>query len=90
MPSDILDIVQAGLEVAKSVPNIPDRVRATEMPAATTPEEIEANKQRYHNTDYDIADALEPGERFLTNEEAAERRAEIMRKRKEQGLDIYN
>ena len=90
MPDDILDIVKVGVEVAKTAPQMRDNVKATEIPAATTPEEIEANRIRFENTQFDIAEALEPGERFLTEEEAAARREEIMRQRKEQGLDIYN
>lgn len=90
MPDDILDLVKAGLEVAKVAPKMPDKVQAKEIPAAQTPEDIARNKAAFHNIANDISDALEPGERYLTPEEAKQRRAAIIEERKAAGLDVFN
>lgn len=90
MPDDILDLVQAGVEVAKATPKIKDRVEAKEIPAAESPEDIARNKAAFHNIAADINDALEPGERYLTPEEAKARRAALIEERKQAGLDVFN
>jgi len=89
MPDDILAIVEAGMEVAKTAPKMRDNVEAKEIPAAVTPEQIAANKARYDNTQNDIAEALKPGERYLTEAEAKARREKLMQQRKEQGLNVF-
>lgn len=89
MPDDILAIVEAGMEVAKTAPKMRDNVEAKEIPAAATPEQIAANKARYDNTQNDIAEALKPGERYLTEAEAKARREKLMKQRKEQGLNVF-
>lgn len=89
MPDDILAIVEAGVEIAKTTKKLRDSVEAKPMPDAHTPEQIAANKARYENTNNDIAEALAPGERYLTEAEAKERREKLMQQRKEQGLNIF-
>lgn len=90
MPDDILDIVKVGVEVAKTAPKVKDTVVAKEMPPATTAEEIARNKAIYDNVNNDIAESLAPGERFLTEEEAKERRAALIAQRKEAGLNPFD
>jgi len=90
MPDDILDLVQAGVEVAKATPKVKDRVEAKEIPAAESPEDVARNKAAFHNIAADINDALEPGERYLTPEEAKARRAALIEERKQAGLDVFN
>lgn len=90
MPDDILDIVQAGVEVAKATPKMKDRVEAKEIPAATSPEDVARNKAAFHNIAADISDALEPGERYLSPEEAKARRAALIEERKAAGLEVFN
>lgn len=90
MPNDILDLVQIGIEVAKTTPKRKDVVEAKEIPAATSPEEIERNKIRFHNTANDINDALAPGEHYLTEEEAKERRQQLKEKREAAGLGVFD
>jgi len=90
MPDDILEIVKAGVDVAKTAPKFKDNVEATDMPAATTPEEVIANVAKFKDTKSDIAASLKPGERFLTEEEAAENRKKIAEARKEKGLGVFD
>lgn len=90
MPDDILDLVQAGVEVAKATPKVKDRVEAKEIPVAESPEDVARNKAAFHNIAADINDALEPGERYLTPEEAKARRAALIEERKQAGLDVFN
>lgn len=67
MPDDILGVVQAGVEVAKTIR--PQRF----APAEDIPE----NEADFYNVKNDIAAALGEGERFLSEADAAKRRAEI-------------
>lgn len=90
MPDDILDLVMAGVEVAKVAPKIKDKVQAKEIPAAETPEDIARNRAAYHDITNDINEALDPGEHYLSPEEAKARRAALIEKRKEAGLEVFN
>lgn len=89
MPDDILDIVKVGVEIAKTAPKMKDTVEAKPIPEARTPEEIERNKRVYENVNNDIGESLKPGERFLTEDEAKERRAKLIEERKAAGLNPF-
>lgn len=89
MPDDILSIVEAGIQIAKTTPKTRDNVQEIPMQKARTPEEAQVLKERYENVNADISDALEPGERYLTEEEAKARREILKKQREEQGLNIF-
>lgn len=80
MPDPILDIVSAGVEIAKEVEKKPyrDPVVAEELPE---------NEADYNNVKNDVGSALKKGERFLTEAEAKARRQEIMKQRQAEGLN---
>jgi len=90
MPDDILDIVKVGIEVAKTAPKARDNVQAKDIPPAKTAEDVERNKRVYDNVNNDIAESLAPGERFLTETEAKERRERLIEERKKNGLNPFD
>jgi len=80
MPQDILDIVQVGIEVAKSAPKMKDIVEEKDIPK---------DENAFKDISGDIKDSLKPGERFLTKAEAKARRKKIMELRRKKGLTDY-
>lgn len=80
MPQDILDIVQAGIEVAKSAQKMKDIVEEKDIPQ---------DENAFRDISGDIKDSLKPGERFLTEAEAKARRQKIMELRRQKGLTDY-
>lgn len=80
MPQDILDIVQAGIEVAKSAPKMRDIVEEKDIPQ---------DENAFRDISVDIKESLNPGERFLTKAEAKARRQKIMEIRRQKGLSDY-
>jgi len=81
MPQDILDIVQAGIEVAKSASKMKDDI--------VEEKDIPQDENAFKDISGDIKDSLKPGERFLTEAEAKARRQKIMELRRKKGLTDY-
>lgn len=81
MPDGILELVSAAVEIAKENEKKPLRVPGEAKPIPKTVEE-------FKNIDNDIDEALKPGERYLTPQEAAERRKQLIEMRRQKGLPI--